>query len=155
MKTILIMRVSVAVLSIMLVMSMTGCYEKPIEDPYPIGGCGDYIHYSGTATILSVELAGESGPSSPSCYDGYKVLFSLSDNIAPLCSKDLGYYNNNIWTFTLINGWAPGPAYLDKYDIQTGAVFNCVLSVQRGGPCTPCIIEFEGVDARDYFECKR
>jgi hypothetical protein len=152
MRTLLISRFGVAALLVMLVTSVTSCIDEPSERR--IGGCGDYIHYSGTAIILSVELAGESGPSSPSCYDGYEVLFALSEDIAPLCSKDLGYFNNNVWTFTMINGWAPGPAYLDKYDIQMGAVFNCVLSVQRSGPCTPCIIEFEAVDARDYFECK-
>jgi len=151
----LIVRFNIVVFLMILIASMTSCDDKALEGPSsPVGRCGEYVHYSGTATILSVELANKFGPPSPSCYHGYKVLFDLSDDISHLCSEDLGYFNDNVWTFTLVNGWAPGPAYLDKYNIDAGAIFNCVLSVQRSGPCTPCIIEFEGVDRADYFECK-
>ena len=156
MRTILIRRFGLIALSMIFIMSMTGCNDEATESPpHPIGRCGEYVQYQGAATILSVELTNRSGPPSPACYHGYKVLFALSDDISHLCSEDLGYFNNNVWTFTLANGWAPGPEYLDKYNIDVGAVFACVLSVQRSGPCTPCIIEFEGLNQADYFECNR
>jgi hypothetical protein len=149
------MRFSTVVFLMLLAAFMASCDDETNDGPLPpIGRCGTYVDYSGVATILSVEPTGASGPSSPSCYHGYKVLFELSDDISRLCSESLGYFNNNVWTFTLANSWAPGPAYIDKYHIEAGAKFDCVLRVQRSGPCTPCIIDLEGVDPNDYFECR-
>lgn len=125
-------------------------------------GCNDtneshprcqYVDYIGTATIISVQKTEDSIGRSGPCYEGYEVLYKLSDDIASRCSEDLGYYNNNEWTFLLTNSWSPGPLYIGKYGLEPGAIFQCTLSVQRSGMCTPCIIKLDGVDNSDYFEC--
>ena len=130
-----------------------GCAPDPPNPPGPIGKCGHYVDYQGVATIISVSKTPDSISRSGPCYEGYEILYTLSDDIAAYCNK-CGYYDNT-WTFLLTNSWSPGPKYIEKYALNVGAKFDCTLSVEDGcGPCTPCMVELVGVDPSDYFECE-
>ena len=134
---------------IFFIIWLSGCYDDDI------GKCGEYIDYVGTAEILTIEQPSDPNKySSPPCYDGYVVTYELSDNLSKLCDKSMGYFNENKWILVLGSGYLPGPEYLKKYEIEPGKIFKCTLSLQKSGPCTPCVIDLDGVDRFDYFECE-
>lgn len=123
-----------------------------------IGGPCEYDLYNGTAMICSVMQTSESigqaevigGPG----YAGYEVRyeFTPSEELPVWVSDHLNQSGNCGLLLQLCNSWYPGPAFLEKYNITEGAVFNATLWAIRSGTCTPVVIELEGVDRCDYFE---
>jgi len=128
------------------------------EVPVMVGGPCEYEIYNGTATICSVTQTNESigqaevagGPG----YAGYEVRyeFTPSEELPVWVSDYLNQSGNCSLLLQLCNSWYPGQAFLEKYNITEGAVFQARLSAIRSGTCTPVVIELEDVDRCDYFE---
>ncbi|MCX8207020.1 MAG: hypothetical protein N3G75_04215 [Methanothrix sp.] len=128
------------------------------EGPVLVGGPCEYDIYNGTATICSVIQTNESiaqaeiagGPG----YAGYDVRyeFTPSEELPVWVSDQLNQSGNCSFVLRLCNSWYPGAAFLEKYNITEGAVFQATLNAIRSGTCTPVIVELEGVDRCDYFE---
>lgn len=128
------------------------------EGQVVVGGPCEYEMYNGTATICSVMQTNESiaqaeitgGPG----YPGYEVRyeFTPSEELPVWVSDHLNQSGNCSLLLQLCNSWYPGPAFLEKYNITEGAVFQATLRAIRTGSCTPVIVELEGVDRCDYFE---
>ena len=51
---------------------------------------------------------------------------------------------------TMKNGTRLDQGFLNKYRIEPGRVFDCVLKVITRGTCTPTLFEFSGIDLGDY-----
>lgn len=121
------------------------------------GGCCTYVSYEGIARIVKVVQSLDSlaqskvigGPG----YEGHEVWFRFipksdvpHDHIRSVISRE--------HLFTLYNSWYIGPRYLEKYGIQTGEIYPCVLKVLVKGACSPVVFEFGTINQTDYFESR-
>ncbi|MCQ8903348.1 MAG: hypothetical protein NQU42_04570 [Methanothrix sp.] len=128
------------------------------DEPVMVGGPCEYDMYNGTATICSVmqtnESAGQALVTGGPGYAGYEVRYTFipSEDLPVWVSDHLNQSGNCSLLLQLCNSWYPGPAFLEKYNITEGAVFQATLRAIRSGTCTPVVIELEGVDRCDYFE---
>ncbi|NDY55353.1 hypothetical protein G3N56_01155 [Desulfovibrio sulfodismutans] len=129
--------------------------EKGRPEPMGIrvGGPCTYADHPGTATILAVSPAtpDKDVPTPP--YPGLTVTYAFAPvgPLPPQASRLAG----KVQTMTLVNGWPPGPRFLEKYGIRPGAALPCVLRVIQSGTCTPLLFEFPGIDLADYFEIEK
>jgi len=121
------------------------------------GGCSTYASYEGSARILRIAQTSTSvtqakvigGPG----YEGYEVWFHFvpktdvsDDRIEPIVSRE--------HLFTLHNGWYVGPLYLERYRIQKGNSYPCILKVIEKGTGNPVVFNFPTIDTADYFESR-
>lgn len=121
------------------------------------GGPCTYASYEGGAEIVRVAQTPASraqsnvigGPG----YQGYEVWFrfiprpGISNRaVEPIVGRE--------HLFVLQNGWYVGPRYLEKYGIQPGEIYPCILKLIEKGACSPVVFEFEVIDSRDYFESR-
>lgn len=121
------------------------------------GGPCTYASYEGRAEIVRVtqtptSMAQSSVMGGPG-YQGYEIWFrfvpkSGTSNraIDPIVGRE--------HLFTLKNGWYVGPRYLEKYGIQPGKKYPCIVKLIEKGTCAPVVFEFETIDSRDYFESR-
>ncbi len=119
------------------------------------GGPCTYASYEGRAEIVRVTQTRTSRAQSTVIggpgYQGYEVWFrfvpkSANRSIEPIAGRE--------HLFTLRNGWYAGPRYLEKYGIQPGEKYPCILKLIEKGTCAPVVFEFETIDSRDYFESR-
>ena len=115
-----------------------------------VGGPCTYADHPGTATILAVTPAAPGKDASAPPYPGMTVTyaFKAAGSLPPQGIHLAG----KVPTLTLVNGWAPGRRFLEKYGIRPGAALPCVLRVITSGTCTPLLFAFPGIDLADYFE---
>jgi len=123
-----------------------------------IGGPCSYENYQGKATILSISLINNSDTSDENWGDGYKVVFTFQLNENQTIEQNrLELYENfrNITekeqVFKLVNSWYPNKDYLEKYEIEEGAVFDCELKLITKGTCSPVNFDFKNIDEADYL----
>ncbi len=115
-----------------------------------VGGSCSYDQYPGKCNIISVSKTDTSKAQiNIAGYEGYEVQFNFNPGYD---YSNLSSFINKNYLFQLTNSWYPGPKYLDKYNLKNGAIFNCNLSLIKGGTCSPSSFEFEGVNPSDYFE---
>ncbi|MCX5701808.1 MAG: hypothetical protein NTW64_02360 [Candidatus Omnitrophica bacterium] len=129
-----------------------------------IGGACSYERIPGTGKIISIAKTGEStrqvtvtgGPG----YEGYVIRFTFSplqekqENIKMSPDYMAGIIEKE-HTLQLTNSWYPGDKFLEKYKIEVGKIFNCVMSLITRGSCSPVIFGFPDINTSDYFETKR
>jgi hypothetical protein len=118
-----------------------------------VGGPCTYADYPGVAAILAVTPAApdKNRPTPP--YPGMTVTYTFSASSA-LPPQGI-HLEGKVQTLTLVNGWAPGRRFLEKYGIRPGASLPCVLRIIKSGTCTPMIFDFPGIDLADYFEIEK
>jgi hypothetical protein len=118
------------------------------------GDCCRYVSIQGHAEILRVQQTPDSisqaqvlgGPR----YEGYEVWFRFRpESDDPLDRIQKIIIREHL--LTLNNGWYVGSRFLEKYGIQTGKSFPCILKVIEKGACTPVVFEFETIDLKDYL----
>ena len=118
------------------------------------GGPREYVKYPGTATIVRVEKVPTAGPGERAkAEEGYAVWFTFQPK--GVVKEELGknyLQRHKEHQLTLMNGWLPGPKYLQKYNIKKDAQMPATLSVLVRGTTTPVMIELDGVSRADYFE---
>jgi hypothetical protein len=129
-----------------------------------IGSACSYEKVQGEAKITSITKTEEStrqvmiggGPG----YEGYVIHFKFAPREAQQENSQVSSdYRANIiekeHTLQLANSWYPGDKFLEKYKVETGKIFNCVMSLITKGSCSPVTFEFPEIDTSDYFETKR
>jgi hypothetical protein len=129
-----------------------------------IGSACSYEKIQGEAKIISITKTEESvrqamisgGPG----YEGYVINFKfIPKEVQQQNSQVSSDYRANIiekeHLLQLTNSWYPGDKFLEKYKIETGKNFNCVMGLITKGSCSPVTFEFPDIDASDYFETKR
>ena len=129
-----------------------------------LGGACSYESIPGTCKIISITKTNEStrqamisgGPG----YEGYVIHFIFSPSQEKQeNSKVSPDYRANIiekeHTLQLTNSWYPGDKFLEKYKIEVGKIFNCVMGLITRGSCSPVIFEFPDINTSDYFETKK
>jgi hypothetical protein len=121
------------------------------------GGPCTYASYEGRAEIVRVtqtptSMAQSSVIGGPG-YEGYEVWFRffLKSGISNRAIEPIAGQEH---VFTLHNGWYVGPRYLEKYGIQPGKIYPCIVKLIEEGTCSPVVFEFETIDSRDYFESR-
>jgi len=109
-----------------------------------VGGPCTYNKYPGKATIVSVT---EAQPSSGYSKDKYEVKFTFK----PEGEVQEPFVKTEGKTFhlTVNDGAYPGRAYLEKYGIKTGVVFDSVMNVIVKGTCTPVVFDFPAIQRQD------
>jgi hypothetical protein len=123
-----------------------------------------YEKIQGEAKIISITKTGEStqqamisgGPG----YEGYVIhfIFIPSQEKQENSQVSSDYRANIIekeHALQLVNSWYPGDKFLEKYKIETGKIFNCVMSLITRGSCSPFVFEFPDINTSDYFETKK
>jgi hypothetical protein len=50
----------------------------------------------------------------------------------------------------LANSTYPEGIFLERYQIRTGKILDCILKVIRKGTCTPMLFDFPGINLSDY-----
>lgn len=120
-----------------------------------VGRCGTYDAVDGLARIERVEETATSAARATSGggpgYAGYEVWFSFMPD-APVSDAGVAAWIAKEHELRLTNSWYPGPAFVKKYELETGKTIPAVLEVQKAGPCTPFVFRFPSVDTADYFE---
>ena len=119
-----------------------------------IGGPCSYDKIQGSCQITSVAKTDESihqaqvsgGPG----YEGNVIKYKFT----PLDANQ-EYEKNKEYLLTLTNSWYPGDKFLDKYSIQEGKTFKCVMGRIVKGTCTPVVFEFPDINTSDYTDMER
>ena len=139
----------VGIIFLLVCVELSGC----------IGGPCLYESYQGRATILSITVVNNSGIEDEKWREGYRVIFifQLNENQTKEQKRLVLYkrFQNNIETervFTLTNGWYPNKDYLEKYEIEEEAVFDCELKLITHGTCSPVIFDFKNINESDYLK---
>jgi len=143
---------------------MTTGEEGVVEEP--IGGPCSYDKFRGECRITSIQKTEESmqqentigGPG----YEGFEVKFRFTpteplnlENVKlNLLADTVENFLDKEHLLLLTNSWYPGPEYLEKYNIEENAVFDCELWLITKGTCSPAIFKFDNIDTSDYFETK-
>jgi hypothetical protein len=121
------------------------------------GGPCTYTSYEGRAEIVRITQTRASMAQSKvvggAGYEGCEVWFRFVPKLDTHDSR-VGSLIGREHLFTLHNGWYVGPRYLEKYGIQPGREYPCILKLIEKGACSPVVFEFETIDSRDYFESR-
>jgi len=120
------------------------------------GGDCSYCGYTGECQIISIVKTEASRAQLPNAfYEGYEVKFKFDltqTGYDEGCPRVPDYILNQEHLLRLTNSWYPGPAYLDKYNIEQGNVFGCNFKIIKQGTCSPFSFEFDNINLTDYFE---
>lgn len=121
--------------------------------PPMVGGPCSYVSYPGTCSIVTVDETEETrNQTAHAPYAGRRVTFTFTPRGVVPQTVPVASAIARTHELRLANSWYPGPRFLEKYAIRTGAEMACRLDIIRRGSCTPVIIEFDAIDRTDYFE---
>jgi hypothetical protein len=104
------------------------------------GGQCEYAKYQGTATVTSITYLPDQ--------QRYKIMFSFVPN-----QKIQHAWVNTEgreYVLTLTNGQHPGREFMEKYQINVGGRYRCILEAITKGTCTPMIFKFPGMRLDAY-----
>lgn len=118
------------------------------------GGPCTYSDFPGTMIVTKIAKTQASKQQTGSAgYEGYEVTFRFSTRAR--VSREVHQMTKKEHSFTLLNGWHPGPRYLKKYGLAKGKTFACTLSLIKTGTCSPVDFGFKDLDPTDYFESEK
>ncbi len=109
-----------------------------------MGGPCKYKSYPGRAQIISIQpiISPEKTETT------FEVRYSFQPEgkiIEPFAQTE-----GRIFLLTMKNGTYLSKKFLEKYKIETGRIFECLLQVIIQGTCTPTLFELAGIDLSDY-----
>ena len=126
---------------------ITSAYAANLCESSSMGGSCEYRQYNGHARIVSITVKSEAHNDS---HETYRVKFAFTSDQE--IQESFAQTDGKEFVLLLNNSNYPGPRFLEKYDIQVGEVFDCLMKVIVKGVCTPVIFEFPTIKLDDYFE---
>jgi len=109
-----------------------------------VGGPCEYNQYRGKARIVSVTRMAEQQQG--------REKFEVKFNFLPEeeIKESFARVEGREFLLLLTNSTYPEGLFLERYQIKTGKIFDCILKVIRKGTCTPMLFEFPGINLSDY-----
>ena len=109
-----------------------------------MGGPCEYNQYRGKARIASVTRMAEQ-------HQGRET-FEVKFNFLPEeeIKESFARVEGREFLLLLTNSTYPEGIFLERYQIKTGKILDCILKVIRKGTCTPMLFEFPGINLSDY-----
>jgi hypothetical protein len=137
---------SLMMLFILPLLWLSSCYaQDKVIGNRVVGGPCEYKLYAGHAKIISISRAIEFAGSSRKKYE---VKFSFTPNLK--IEESFAQTEGREYPLLLKNNSYPDQAFLEKYRIEVGKMFDCVMKVIVRGTCTPILFEFPSMRLDDY-----
>jgi hypothetical protein len=103
--------------------------------------------YAGHAKIVSISEVIDSAGSSKKRYE---VKFRFTTDLK--IEESFAQTEGREYPLLLKNNSYPDQAFLEKYGIAVGKVFDCILMEIIRGTCTPTLFDFPTIRLDDYSE---
>ena len=109
-----------------------------------MGGPCEYNQYRGKARIVSVTRMAEQQQGREKFE--VKFIFLPEEEI----KESFARVEGREFLLLLANSTYPEGIFLERYQIRTGKILDCILKVIRKGTCTPMLFDFPGINLSDY-----